>query len=85
MAQRRQRGSARRPVGTRGGGSDLGDDIIWGVDGPTGIAAYLNIKPTQAYYLISRGKLPVRRLGHRTITASRSELRNFFRGLPAER
>ena len=29
------------------------DDVIWGVGGPNGIAAFLNIKPARAYYLIS--------------------------------
>jgi hypothetical protein len=32
------------------------------------------------YYLIARGKIPVKKLGHRTVAASRSELRRFLRG-----
>jgi hypothetical protein len=47
-------------------------DLLWGVDS---IAAFLKIKPAKAYYLIARGKLPVRKHGHRTISALRSELR----------
>ena len=30
----------------------LAQDLIWGVGGRNGIAAYLRIKPRQAYYLI---------------------------------
>lgn len=59
---------------------DLGDDLIWGVVGDQGIAAFLNIPPSKAYYLISRGQIPVRKKGHRTLTASRSELRRLFGG-----
>ena len=53
------------------------DDLIWGVNGKRGIAAELGLSPAQVYYLIARGKLPVRKLGHRTIAASRTELRRF--------
>jgi len=56
----------------------LEDDILWGVDGKDGIAAFLNIKPARAYYLIERGAIPVRKLSHRIITASRCELRRRF-------
>jgi hypothetical protein len=42
----------------------LADDLIWGVDGPNGIAAYLGIKPRKAYYLIAKGVIPVDRKGH---------------------
>ena len=52
----------------------LADDVIWGVNGKNGIAAELGIKPAQAYYLIARGVIPVRRLGHRTLVASRKQL-----------
>ena len=34
----------------------LGDDLIWGVDGENGIAAFLNIPPAKAYYLISQNQ-----------------------------
>jgi hypothetical protein len=56
----------------------LASDILWGVDGEDGIAAYLGIDTRKAYYLISSGKLPIRKFGRRTITASRSELRRIF-------
>jgi hypothetical protein len=52
----------------------LGDDLIWGVKGKDGIAAFLGIPERKAYYLVSRGKIPVRKLGPKTILASRSEL-----------
>jgi hypothetical protein len=38
----------------------LGTDLLWGVDGEDGIAAFLNIKPARAYYLIERGAIPVK-------------------------
>jgi hypothetical protein len=56
----------------------LSDDLIWGVDGDKGIAAELKIPPRKAYYLIGRGKIPVRKIGARTIVASRAELRRAF-------
>jgi hypothetical protein len=58
----------------------LADDLIWGVDGPDGIAAFLGIHPRRCYYLIDRQAIPVRKIGHRTIIASRSELRRLFGG-----
>jgi hypothetical protein len=57
---------------------DLSADLLWGVDGPGGIAEFLNIPPEKAYYLIRIKKIPVRRFGHRTITASKQELRRLF-------
>jgi hypothetical protein len=56
----------------------LADDLLWGVDGPDGIAAELGIPVRRAYYLIGIGKIPVRKIGHRTIAASRAELRRLF-------
>jgi hypothetical protein len=58
---------------------NLTDDLIWGVGGKNGIAAFLKIPTARAYYLIARGVLPVKKLSHRTIAASRHELREFFR------
>jgi hypothetical protein len=46
-------------------------DLVWGA---RGIAAAIGCKPSQVYYLISRGKLPVVKLGRRTIIASRRKL-----------
>ncbi|MGA7183466.1 MAG: hypothetical protein WBY67_09190 [Pseudolabrys sp.] len=54
------------------------DDLLWGVDGKDGVAAFLNIKPSRAYYLIGRGVIPVKKHSHRIITASRSKLRRHF-------
>jgi hypothetical protein len=61
----------------------LADDLLWGVDGPNGIAAFLGINPRRCYYLIDRQVIPVRKIGHRTITASRAELRRLFAGTAA--
>jgi excisionase family DNA binding protein len=57
---------------------ELAEDLIWGVDGENGIAAYLNLPVRKTYRLIAAGKLPVLKLGHRTITASKSKLRRHF-------
>ncbi|TMJ82366.1 MAG: helix-turn-helix domain-containing protein [Alphaproteobacteria bacterium] len=57
---------------------NLASDLLWGVDGPNGIARYLGIDTRKAYYLISSGRLPIRKLGRRTIAASRAELRRLF-------
>ena len=57
---------------------DLASDIIWGVDGKNGIAKFLNVPPAKAYYLIRKRAIPIRRHGHRTISASRTELRRVF-------
>jgi hypothetical protein len=54
--------------------------VIWGVGGPNGIAAFLNIKPARVYYLISLKAIPVKKVSHRIITASRQELREWLRG-----
>jgi hypothetical protein len=54
---------------------NLSDDIIWGVNGEDGIAAFLGIRPRKAYYLIAREKIPVQKLGPKTIIASRQQLR----------
>jgi hypothetical protein len=56
----------------------LADDLIWGVKGPNGIAAELGTTVRHAYYLISKGAIPVRKLGARTVVASRSKLRERF-------
>jgi hypothetical protein len=55
--------------------ADHPSDFIWGVAGENGIAAFLNLEARQAYYLIDKGLIPVRKLGHRTIVASRAQLR----------
>jgi hypothetical protein len=59
---------------TKRSASALADDLIWGVAGKNGIAAELGIPESKAYYLISQGKIPIRKWGHRTIIASRKQL-----------
>jgi hypothetical protein len=56
----------------------LGDDLIWGVKGPHGIAAEIGRSERETYYLISRKLIPFRKLGPKTIISSRSELRRHF-------
>lgn len=56
----------------------LSADVLWGVDGEYGIAAFLGIPVRKARHLIDTGQIPIRRHGRRTITASRSELRRVF-------
>jgi hypothetical protein len=56
----------------------LAGDILWGVDGDNGIAKFIGRDAKQTYYLIRSGQIPVRKLGHKTITASKKELRKKF-------
>jgi hypothetical protein len=53
----------------------LADDLIWGIAGANGIAAELGIPVGRAYVLAAAGKIPVKKIGHRLIVASRRELR----------
>jgi hypothetical protein len=53
----------------------LASDLVWGVNGDNGIAAELGISTRHAYYLVAKGIIPARKLGPRTIVASRSALR----------
>ena len=55
----------------------LADDLVWGVPGPNGIAAFLGLTPPKVYYLIREQRLPVRKLG-RVIVACKSQLRRVF-------
>ena len=57
---------------------NLAADLIWGVDGPNGIAAFIGVPARKVYYMIETGRLPIRKFGRRTITASRAELRRHF-------
>lgn len=64
--------------------SDDADDIVWGVEGDHGIAAVIKRTTAQTYYLIRKKKLPVRKHGHRTYSASRKRLLAYCAGeLPA--
>ena len=56
----------------------LASDLVWGVKGPHGIAAELGISERHAYYLVAKGVIPTRKLGAKTIVASRSALRAFL-------
>jgi len=58
----------------------LAGDILWGVNGDNGIARFIGRSEREAYYLIEKGMIPVKKLGHRTITASKRELRRLFGG-----
>jgi hypothetical protein len=59
--------------------TNLADDILWGVSGPNGIAAFLKKPPSEIYYLIRIGALRgVKRHTHRIVTGSKSELRRQF-------
>ena len=49
-------------------------DTLWGVEE---IARFIGCPIRRAYYLIERGKIPVRKLSHRTIIASKRRLRAF--------
>jgi hypothetical protein len=64
---------------------DDANDIIWGVEGRHGIAAVIKRTTAQTYYLIRKKKLPVRKHGHRTYSASRRRLLEYCAGeLPAQ-
>lgn len=47
------------------------NDILWGV---AAIANYIGRERRQVYYMLSRGTLPAKKLGSRTIMARKSEL-----------
>ena len=53
----------------------LAADLLWGV---AAIADFLGVPTRRAQYLIDAGKIPVTKHGHRTIVASRAELRRVF-------
>jgi hypothetical protein len=62
---------SRRQASSSKGYDDEADDIVWGVGGEHGIAAAIKRTTAQTYYLIRKKKLPVRKHGHRTYSASR--------------
>jgi hypothetical protein len=57
----------------------LANDVLWGV---RSIAEEIGRSTQQTYYLIARGKIPVARLGHRTVIASRKALRRLADNSP---
>jgi hypothetical protein len=58
--------------------NDKLDDVLWGIRGPGGIAAFLRKKPYEVEYLIRKGRLPVRKHSHKIVTASKAQLREYF-------
>lgn len=50
-------------------------DLIWGVEA---IAAIINRTPRQTYHMISKGKIPGKRVGERWVV-DRRDLIAFFR------
>lgn len=56
---------------------DWADDILWGIRGEKGIAAFLRKKPVEVENLIRLG-MPVKKHGHKTVTASKVQLREYF-------
>jgi hypothetical protein len=49
-------------------------EVVWGVEGPGGIAETINRTPAEARWLIKLGKLRVKKHGRRTISALRRHL-----------
>jgi hypothetical protein len=43
------------------------------------IARFLNRKPRQVHYLISKKIIPITKRGHKIITASRAQIRALFK------
>jgi hypothetical protein len=77
--------SRRQQASSSKGCDDEADDIIWGVEGEHGIASVIKRTTAQTYYLIRKKKLPVRKFGHRTYSASRRRLLEYCAGeLPVD-
>jgi hypothetical protein len=51
--------------------TNLSDDLLWGV---AAIADHIGRERRGAYYLISKGVIPTKKLGAKTICARRSEI-----------
>jgi hypothetical protein len=49
----------------------LADDLLWGAQA---IADFLGVSVDRVYYLIRTKRLPISKLGHKTIVASRRKL-----------
>jgi hypothetical protein len=47
------------------------DDLLWGAQA---IADYLGVTTDRVYYIIRTKRLPIKKLGHRTVVASRKKL-----------
>jgi excisionase family DNA binding protein len=48
-----------------------GDDLLWGAQA---IADYLGVSVDRVYYLIRTRRLPIAKLGRKTVVASRKKL-----------
>jgi excisionase family DNA binding protein len=48
-----------------------GDDLLWGAQA---IADYLGVSTDRVYYLIKTKRLPIAKLGRKTVVASRRKL-----------
>jgi len=57
--------------------ADDDSDVLWGA---AGIADVIGADVARVYYLLRLRRLPVRRLGHRTIVASRRRLLEYVAG-----
>jgi len=55
----------------------LADDILWGA---AAIGRFLGVDERRVYYLAERKQIPIKKIGHKTITASKRRLRELFRG-----
>ena len=79
-------GSASPGVADNEDSCDVADDILWGVLGDDGIAAFIGKQPAaETYYVISIGALEgVKKLSHRTIVGSKRALRRQFIGGDAQ-
>jgi excisionase family DNA binding protein len=62
--------------------SELRDDLR---DGVGTIADYTGLQKRKVYYLIEKGVLPIRRLGHRTIIGRKSQINAALRNQDQER
>lgn len=51
--------------------SNLPSDLLWGADA---IVRYINRSRFQVFYLIRKGRIPVKKVGPRTLLARKSEL-----------
>lgn len=51
--------------------SNLPSDILWGAEA---IARHINRSRSQVFYLVRKGRIPVKKVGPRTLLARKSEL-----------
>jgi predicted site-specific integrase-resolvase len=50
----------------------LADDLLWGAQA---VADFLGIKVDRVYYFIRTGRLPIAKLGGKTVIASKKQLK----------